>query len=249
MQTFWKQLFDTGRWHRAPAALGLCLALTGCATSSSGGRGPVTLIDRSAHPAFSGTRHAGYAEVFRAFRETGFPAGKWVVEGAELRSVSQAAVDLITRDEFRDFELALEWRVTKGANSGLMYGVTEEADQTFWSGPEYQINDDPNHKDGRDPLTSAGGLYALLPPHGSKQLQPTGDWNRTRIVSRGGHIEHWLNGSKILEYDWNSPALRARIEKTKFAGKPHFMKELRGHLALQHHNDEVWFRRITIIRY
>jgi hypothetical protein len=184
--------------------------------------------------------------MFRGFHQTGFPKDKWVVTGDALKSVAGAGIDLITVKKYRDFELELEWKVTEAANSGILYGVTEETSETYWSGPEYQINDDPHHDDGKTPITSAGALYDLIPPNDQKRLRPTGEWNRTRIVSRLGHVEHWLNGSKILEYEWDSPGTRELIHKSKFANHPQFMRDRAGHIALQHHGAEVWFRNIRI---
>ena len=188
------------------------------------------------------------ARIFRAFHGDDFPTGKWIAEAGILHSVKGQRVDLVTREEYEDFELELDWKVTAGANSGIMYGVSEVGAETFWSGPEMQINDDPNHPDGLQPKTSAGALYDLIAPNERKLLKPTGEYNHVRIVSTGGHVEHWLNGAKILEYEWDSPALRALIGQTKFATAPLFMKNRKGHIALQSEGDEVWFRDIRIRR-
>lgn len=185
---------------------------------------------------------------FREFRRPAFPTTKWTCDGGILRSVKGQKVDLITRDEYEDFDLELDWKVTFGANSGIMYGVSEAGAETYWSGPEMQINDDPNHPDGLQPKTSAGALYDLIAPNRAKQLRPTGEYNHVRIISRAGHIEHWLNGAKVVEYDWDSPAVRALIQQTKFATAPLFMKSRKGHIALQSEGDEVWFRNIRIRR-
>ncbi len=185
---------------------------------------------------------------FRAFHGDAFPEGKWTCANGVLRSVPGKRVDLITRAEYEDFELELEWKVAPGANSGIMYGVSEAGTDTFWSGPEMQINDDPHHPDGLQPKTSAGGLYDLIGPSRRDLLKPTGEFNHVRVVSRGGHIEHWLNGVKVVAYEWNSPELRALIKDTKFATAPLFMQSRKGHLALQSEGDEVWFRHIRIRR-
>jgi hypothetical protein len=185
---------------------------------------------------------------FRAFRSDGFPEGKWTCSNGVLRSVPGQRVDLVTRAEFEDFELELEWKVARGANSGILYGVSEAGTDTFWSGPEMQVNDDPHHPDGLQPKTSAGGLYDLIGPSRRDVLKPTGEFNHVRLVSRGGHIEHWLNGVKLVAYEWNSPELRALIKGTKFATAPLFMQSRKGHIALQSEGDEVWFRRIRIRR-
>ncbi len=185
---------------------------------------------------------------FRAFHGDAFPEGKWTCERGVLRSIPGQRVDLVTRAEYENFELELEWKVARGANSGIMYGVTEAGTETFWSGPEMQINDDPHHPDGLQPKTSAGGLYDLIGPSRRDVLKPTGEFNRVRLVSRDGRIEHWLNGVKVVAYDWGSPELRALIRETKFATAPLFMQKRKGHLALQSEGDEVWFRHIRIRR-
>lgn len=185
---------------------------------------------------------------FRAFHGDTFPDGKWICENGVLHSVPGKRVDLITRAEYEDFELELEWKVAHGANSGVMYGVSEAGAETFWSGPEMQINDDPHHPDGLQAKTSAGSLYDLIGPNRRDLLKPTGEFNHARIVSRAGHVEHWLNGVKVLAYEWDSPELRALIKETKFATASLFMRNRKGHLALQSEGDEVWFRHIRIRR-
>jgi hypothetical protein len=177
------------------------------------------------------------------------PVEEFITTPAVLRSIPGASVDLITREKFKDFELDLEWKVARGANSGVLYGVSEETKETYWSGPEMQVNDDPNHPDGRTPNHSAGALYDLIAPGPNKRLKATGEWNQTRLISRNGHVEHWLNGEKILEYDWDSPVTRKIISESKFKDAPLFMKDRNGYIALQHHGDEVSFRNIRITRF
>jgi hypothetical protein len=184
---------------------------------------------------------------FRGFHQQSFPTN-WICDAGMLKSIQGPGVDLITREKFKDFELALDWKVTTRANSGILYGVSEAAADTYWSGPEMQINDDPHHPDGKTPKFSAGSLYDLIAPNESKKLFRTGEWNHVRIVSRKGHVEHWLNGAKIVEYDWSSLAMRALIAQSKFASQPLFMKDRNGYIALQHHGDEVHFRNIQIRR-
>lgn len=184
----------------------------------------------------------------REFRGPTFPEGKWTCDDGVLHSLKGQRVDLITREEYEDFELELDWKVSYSANSGIMYGVSEAGSATFWSGPEMQINDDPHHPDGLTPKTSAGGLYDLIAPARRDTLKPTGEYNHIRIVSRGGHIEHWQNGVKVVEYEWGSPELQALIKQTKFADAPLFMKVRKGHIAFQSEGDEVWFRHIRIRR-
>ena len=110
-----------------------------------------------------------------------------------------------------------------------------------------QVLDDERHPDGREPKTSAGALYGLVAPT-NKTLRPVGEFNRARLVVRGGRVEHWLNGRKIVEYDLNGDSLKALIAASKFRDMPRFGREAGGHVALQHHGEEVWYRKIRIRR-
>jgi hypothetical protein len=185
-------------------------------------------------------------EHWRGYKRDSFPDKIWKIEGGALKSiVGGQAVDLVTREKFDDFELELEWKIAPGGNSGIMYRVSEAFERPWFTGPELQLLDDFKHKDGPNPTTSAGSLYALLAPT-NKVLKPAGEWNHTRLLANGNHVEHWLNGRKILEYELNSPALNELIAKSKFSDKPRFAQEKSGHIVLQHHRDEVWFRNIRI---
>ena len=125
----------------------------------------------------------------RGYHQQTFPTN-WVCEGRGIvRCIPGDRVDLITREKFKDFELTLDWKLAKGANSGILYGVSEAASETYWSGPEMQVNDDPNHPDGKTPKFSAGALYDLIAPNDSKKLFRTGEYNHVRILSRKGHVE------------------------------------------------------------
>ena len=139
---------------------------------------------------------------WRGYKNNRVPAGWQAVDGALTRV--GAAGDLITRDVFGDFELELEWTVVDGGNSGIMYRVTEEAAETYQTGPEMQVLDDARHPDGGSRLTAAGAVYGLYPaPAGV--VQPAGEWNAVRIVVRGNHVEHWLNGVEVATYELASP--------------------------------------------
>ena len=181
----------------------------------------------------------------RGYGEEAFPTS-WVVEGGELHAVPGAGVDLITRDSFADFELEFEWRVTDAGNSGVLYRVVERGAPSWTSGPEYQVLDDAGHPDGGDPRTSAAALYGLVAPNADKRLEPVGTFNTGRIVVDGGHVEHWLNGRLVVEYEWGGAEVRSLIEATKFATEPAFMTAESGGVVLQHHGEEVWFRSVRI---
>ena len=191
------------------------------------------------HLLFDGQTTRGW----RGFRQKAAPAGWQVVDGA-LTRVGRAG-DLITAQEFGDFELALEWKLTDGGNSGIMYRVVDAHEATYESGPEMQVLDDARHPDGRSRLTAAGAAFGLYPaPAGV--VKPAGEWNQVRIVVKGGHVEHWLNGQKVVEYDLWSPDWKARVANSKFAQWPSYGLAKKGHIALQDHGDWVAYRNIRI---
>lgn len=173
---------------------------------------------------------------------------KWqVVDGALTLQPKggKTGGDIVTVDQYENFELALDWRISPGGNSGLMYHVSEEFGSPFQTGPEYQILDNAKHADGKSPLTSAGACYALYPP--SKDLtKPVGEWNRTRLLVNGPHVEHWLNGEKVVQYEIGSEDWEAKVKASKFKNMPKFGKEPRGHIDLQDHGNEVAFRNVKI---
>ena len=185
---------------------------------------------------------------WRGYNRGSFPAGCWAVEDGALKTVKSegGGCDLVTRRTYRDFELALEWKVGKGGNSGVFYRAAElPPPAPIWhSAPELQILDDGAHP-AATPQTLAGSLYDLIAPV-DKVLRPVGEWNEARVVVRGPHVEHWLNGRKVLEYELGSDALAALIAASKFKDMPRFAREKEGHIGLQHHGEEAWFRNIRI---
>lgn len=186
-------------------------------------------------------------DAFRGFRQAAFPTNSWVIDGGALKSLPKRQIDLITREIYEDFELELDWKVEKQANSGIMFHVSEGEVETYMTGPEMQVVDDANTKDGANPITSAGSLYALLPPT-NKQCHPAGEWNRVRLIVQGNHVEHWMNRGKILEYDLGGEPLKSLIANSKFKAWPRFAQEKTGYIALQNHGNSVWFRNVRIRR-
>lgn len=184
----------------------------------------------------------------RGYKMEGFPDKGWKVEAGALKTiVGGKEVDLITKDKFQNFEFEVEWKTSPGGNSGIIYNVLEEPSQSYETGPEMQVLDDDKHPDGKTPKTSAGALYALIAPSAEKKLKPVGEWNQARLVIKNKHVEHWLNGVKIVEYEWGSDELKALIAKSKFKDMPLFAKStVGGHIALQHHGQEVWYRNLKI---
>lgn len=186
---------------------------------------------------------------WRGYKQEKFPEKGWKVEGDALRHVAgEGGGDLITREKFGSFELRFDWKVAPGANSGVIYRVTEDRGASYETGPEYQVLDDTKHADGKNPKTSAGALYALIAPNADKALKPVGEWNKARIVVRGSHVEHWVNKKKVVEYEWGSPEVKQLIAGSKFKGMPGFARNAEGHICFQDHGDDVWFRKIRIRR-
>ncbi|MFN8573526.1 MAG: DUF1080 domain-containing protein [Gemmatimonadaceae bacterium] len=154
--------------------------------------------------------------------------------------------DLITDGVYGDFELELEWRISKGGNSGIFYRGTERYSHVYWSAPEFQLLDDAAAPDAKNRLTSAGAAYAIYPsPAGN--VKPAGEWNTTRIICRGAHVEHWLNGKKLLEYELWSADWKAKVKASKFNEFTEYGLAKVGHIAFQgDHDGELAFRNIRI---
>jgi hypothetical protein len=166
-----------------------------------------------------------------------------VVDGSLVR-VGPAG-DIVTDEEFGDFELRIDWRISPGGNSGIMYRVAENLGGAPETGPEYQILDNAEHGDGRNPKTSAASCYALYAPVRDVTV-PVGLFNRARIIARGNHVEHWLNDIKVVEYELGSPEWRKLVGDSKFGSMPNFGRQPRGRIDLQDHGDKVWYRNIRI---
>ncbi len=172
----------------------------------------------------------------------------WIISNGILSRTADTAVsagDILTNNKYRDFDLALDWRISKGGNSGIIYRATEDNDYVWQSGAEMQILDDARHSDGKLTITSAGSDFAIYPaPRGV--VHPAGEWNSARIVVQGNHVEHWLNGTKLFEYEIGSPDWLARVAASKFKSMPNYGKASEGYIALQDHGDKVEFRNIRI---
>ncbi|HJQ66834.1 MAG TPA: DUF1080 domain-containing protein [Gemmatimonadales bacterium] len=198
------------------------------------------------------------------------PTAHWVVVDGAIKKIASGNVprvadgrpqiggDLMTIDSFADFELSFEWKVTPGANSGVKYNVSEsmslaQGGAGTQGGPshsalgfEYQILDDDRHEDGKLPSHRAGALYDLIAPNAGKQLHPVGQWNSSRIVWRGNHGEHWLNGVQLVEFELGTTRMDSLLAASKYKTIPGFGQKRTGHIVLQDHGDEVYFRSIKV---
>ncbi len=182
---------------------------------------------------------------WRGFRSLELPAGWKITQDGELHFNGNGKGDIMTAHQFASMEFELEWKVSLGGNSGIFYWVTEDDSRTYRTGPEMQVLDNSKHKDGKNPLTSAGSNYALQAPP-EDVTAPVGEYNKVRIVINGDHVEHWLNGVKLLEYEAGSEAWQALVAKSKFNKMPNYGKNRKGHIALQDHGDPVWYRNIRV---
>jgi hypothetical protein len=200
---------------------------------------------------------------WRGLGRENIPRGHWIIEEGAIKKVADKDVplqedgqplegcDLLTIQTFENFELTLEWKISPGGNSGVKYNVSEEMStahppENAALGFEYQIIDNERHLDallGKD--RTAAALYDLIGPE-NKSLKPVGEFNSARIVFRGYHGEHWLNGVKVLEYDLNTPEMDQLIERSKYRDIQDFAQKRNGHIVLQDHADAVWFRNIKI---
>jgi hypothetical protein len=183
-------------------------------------------------------------DAWRGWLAPGFPGGWHIVAGTLAKEGE--VDDLVTREEFGNFELELEWKIGKGGNSGVFYRGTREYSHIYWSGPEYQLLDDANAPDGRNRLTAAASAYALYaPPAGV--VKPFDEWNKTRIVVNGSNVEHWLNGQKVVEYELSSPEWKAKVAASKFAKYPNYGLAKKGYIGIQgDHDGALTLRNIRI---
>ena len=187
---------------------------------------------------FDGKTTSGW----RGYRQKSMPDGWKAVDGALTRVGT--ATDILTIDEFGDFELTVDWNLSAGGNSGILYRVTEDQELSWQTAPEFQVIDNA-YREPLKPGQLAGANYDLHPPS-RDATRPIGTWNETRIVARGSHVEHWLNGVKVVEYELWSDDWQKRVQASKFKDLPNYARARRGHIALQDHGDRVAYRNFKI---
>jgi hypothetical protein len=180
---------------------------------------------------------------WRNYMAEGIRDGWQAVDG-EMHRVGRGG-DIITTEQFQDFELTLEWKLGEGGNSGVFYRAVEGPDLIYYGAPEMQILDDERHRDGQSQLTSAGANYGINPaPRGV--VKPVGEWNTAKIVVQGNHVEHWLNGQKIVEYEFHSDDWKRRVQESKFRQWPEYGQAPKGHIGIQDHGSWVAFRNVKV---
>jgi hypothetical protein len=178
---------------------------------------------------------------WRGYRQKTVPDGWTVVDGALTRTGKGG--DIITVDQFGDFELTLEYNLAPGANSGVFFRVTEDDPVIWHEAPEIQVID--NARTDLKPAQTTAANYDLHAPS-SAVAKPAGQWNALRILVRGHHVEHWLNGTKVIDYELGSADWKQRVQASKFKEFPRFGTARRGHIGLQDHGDRVAYRNIRI---
>lgn len=202
----------------------------------------------------AGWRGLGYDSV---------PTAHWKVDGGAIRKIPAGEIprladgqpaaggDLMTVATFGDFELAWEWKIGKAGNSGLKYNVSEAMSIAVAAnhaaiGFEYQLLDDDLNADNKIPSHRAGALYDLIQPAAATRLKPVGEWNESRLVFRGNHGEHWLNGVKVVEYDLGTARMDSLVALSKYKNIKDFAARRTAHIVLQDHGEEIFFRSIMI---
>lgn len=168
---------------------------------------------------------------------------EWQVHNGEMMLTGKGGGNILTVDQYKNFELTLDWKISKGGNSGVFYHIEEGVESVpYWTGPEMQILDNSR---GEPPLERAGSLFALYPVEDS-HTKPVGEFNQARLKVQDGKVEHWLNGHMVASYDLNSDDFKARIANSKFSSHPRFAKVGTGHIGIQDHGDPVSFKNIMI---
>ena len=198
---------------------------------------------------------------WRSLGRESIPNDLWEIEDGTIHKINTGKVaslpdgqpaeggDLITNEKFTDYELYFEWRVEPSGNTGLKYNVSEEMslnNGVSALGFEYQLGDDSHFTEERKPSHLVGSLYDLFPTKNKVEINPINEFNRSRLLVEGNHVEHWLNGEKILEFELGSSELDSAYRISKFSKIPDFHKKRKAHLVLQNHKDEAWFRNIKI---
>ena len=230
-----------------------------CAIVVAGCAGHLQSQTAQWRPLFDGKTFAGW----RGLGYDSVPTAHWRIENGTIKKIANGQIprladgqpaaggDLMTNETFKDFELSWEWKISAAGNSGVKYNVSEEismanAPNHAALGFEYQMLDDSLHEDGKLPSHRAAGLYDLIAPSAGKKLNPVGQWNTSMIVFRRNHGEHWLNGKKVVEFDLGTPRMDSLVAKSKYRDIRNFAQRRAGHIVLQDHGDEVYFRNIKI---
>ena len=191
---------------------------------------------------FDGKTTAGWV----AIGKTAFPDKGWtVVDGTLQHAKAGGGGDIVTAEAYENFELTWEWKIGEVGNSGVKYNLPNPAKEI---GFEYQLIDDEKHPDGirGGKLHQTAALYDLIEPSAERKVKPVGEWNESRLVVNGAHVEQWLNGVKTVEFEMGSDDMKARIAKSKYKGAANFGVKVKSPILLQDHGDETTFRNLKL---
>jgi hypothetical protein len=203
-----------------------------------------TLSGQAAQPQWVSLFDGQTIAQWRGYKMATVP-DSWRVEEGAITWTKGVPVDLVSREQYTNFEFEFDWKVPAGGNSGVMFRVTEDLERTYHSGPEFQILHNAGHSDGKNPMTSAGSNHSLHAPT-KDMTKPVGEWNQGRLVVNGNHVEHWLNGEKVVDYDLFSPDWTKRLMASKFKDVPRYGREPKGHLVLQEHGSRIQYKNLRI---
>ncbi|HEY1171602.1 MAG TPA: DUF1080 domain-containing protein [Verrucomicrobiae bacterium] len=179
---------------------------------------------------------------WRTFKDGGKIGAGWKIEDGLLHKLPNVTSgDIITESAYTDFEFSWEWKLAEKGNNGVKYFIIPERKAAI--GHEYQMIDDTTVKDD---LSKTASFYLIVAPMPDKPLKPMGEWNQSRIVVKGTHVEHWLNGVKVTEYECGDAKILEQVAKTKFKSALKFGEKVTGHILLTDHKDECWFRNIKL---
>lgn len=243
----------------------MCLTACASAPSPSAGEQSQSTNRLEASERANGWRLLFDGSTLDGWRGLGYdtvPTAHWKVVDGAIHKVASGNVaklpdgqparggDLMTKETFRDFELYFEWKVTPGANSGVKYNVSEAMSRKSANhaalGFEYQVLDDSLNEDNKIPSHRAGSLYDMIASNATTRLRPVAQWNSARIVFRGNHGEHWLNGVKVVSYDLGTPRMDSLLAASKYKSIAGFADRRAGHIVLQDHGDATFYRNIKI---
>jgi hypothetical protein len=207
---------------------------------------PLGAVGDGFKPLFDGKTLNGW----RGYKKPDAAGTRWKVEDGLVTIPStkegdtKGQRDLITDATYDQFDVRWDWKISQGGNSGLKYFVLE--DQPSAIGHEYQMIDDERHADAKiGPHRQTAAFYDVFPA-ANRPLKPAGEWNSSEVIVKGNHVEHWLNGKRVLQYELGSPELGAAVAKSKFKDIARFGKPQKGHLLIQDHGDQVWFRNVRL---
>jgi hypothetical protein len=186
---------------------------------------------------------------WKGFRKDQVP-DSWTIQDGAIALTGKGGGDILTKNQYENYEFTVDWKISEGGNSGIIYNVSEDPQYkaTYHTGPEMQVLDNEKHPDakmGKNGNRQAGANYDMI-PLSAPAVKPVGQWNTAKLVVNKGHVEHWLNGKKVVEYQLGSPEWEALVKDSKFASMPGYGRIKKGHIALQDHGNLVWFKNIKI---